>query len=251
MINPDEQYEDEDQERQPVESTESQAIDYKTEYEKEKAEAERWRNQYQRRDSEYRAQHGQLAPAQKELARLKELEKSIKTAKKTPAEWQAFEQDFPTEAKAHNARLTPFEQRMEEMERRYEELQKSAAERDRIYSIKEKFSTVKAAHPDFMEVVGSKEFNEFGKALPRALRAAFENKDDPDDEVHIHVLNLFKKEYENSKPVNAKKDYVQSQGVAPRAKQTQSGSGVDGSSDPAEQAFLNALAHGKKQARSN
>ena len=249
MINPDEQYEGE--EDQPVESTESPAIDYKSEYEKEKAESERWRNQFQRRDSEYRAQHGQLAPAQKELARLKELEKSIKAKKQTSAEWAEFERDFPQEAKAHNARLTPFERRMEEMERRYEELQKSSSERDRIYSIKEKFNNVKAAHPDFMEVVGSKEFNEFGMALPRALRQAFENREDPDDEVHIHVLNLFKEKYANSKPTNTKADYVRSQGLAPRAKQTQSGSGVDGSSDPQEQAYLNALAHGKKQARSN
>ena len=248
MINPDEQYEGEDQ---SVESTESAEIDYKSGYEKEKAEAERWRNQFLRRDSEYRAQHGQLAPAQKELARLKELEKSIKAKKQTPAEWDAFERDFPQEAKAHNARLTPFEKRMEEMERRYEELQKSSSERDRIYSIKERFNNVKAAHPDFMEVVGSKEFAEFGMGLPRAVRQAFENREDPDDEVHIHVLNLFKKEYANSKPANQKADYVKSQGLAPRAKQTQSGSGADGSSDPAEQAFLNSLAYAKKQARSN
>lgn len=234
---------------QQSESQESE-LDYKTEYEKAKAESEKWRSQFERRDSEYRAQHGQLKPAQKELARLKALEDSLKKKKETPDEWKRFETDFPDEAKAHNARLTPYERRMEELERRYEELQQSYAERDRAYTRKERLNNVLSKHPDFMEVVSSKEFSEFGLRLPKALKIAFENQDDPDDEVHIHVLDLFKREHAN-KPANTKADYVQTKGVAPKAKQTQLGVGVEGSSDPNEQEFLRALAHGKKQARSN
>ena len=138
------------------------------------------------------------------------------------------------------------QQRMDEIAQENTEIKQRLVERDRSYAMKDAFTRVTNKHPDFMEVVGSKEFKEFGMSLPRAVREAFENRESPDDEIHIMVLDSFKEKYANSQKPNAKTEYVKSQGIAPRARQTQSGSGSDGSNDPGERAFLESLAHAKK-----
>ena len=228
--------------------SQAEPIDYKSEYEKAVAENATWKDKYSRRDSEYRSQQGQLAPTQKELARLKALVDSKK--EETPNEWSAFEKDYPDEAKAHNARLTPLQKKLEELARKNDELERRYTERDREYTRKEKYNNVLASHPDFHEIMGSKEFNDFGFGLPKTLQDAFSNSENPDDEIHIHVLNLFKEKYANSKQTNAKKDYVTTQGIAPKTKQNQGSTFNEESSDPDELKYLKALSLAKKQ-RSN
>ena len=97
MINPgEEEYQDETIEQDEPQGSE---LDYKSEYEKTRAENDEWRQKYQRREADYKAQQGQLGPAQRELARLKKLEDSWKSKpKETSAEWSAFAQEYPRSA---------------------------------------------------------------------------------------------------------------------------------------------------------
>lgn len=246
LIDPGE--DEEGQEVENQESTESQEIDYKTEYEKSASEAKQWQERFTRRDADYRAQHGQLAPTQKELARLKKLSASDAPKKAaTTAQWLEYQRTFPEEAAAHELRYGEWEQRFGEIERQNTELRESLADRDRNNTVRERFNNVKAKHPDVMEIFDSKEFSDFGMTLPKAMRQAFENRDDPDDELHIHVLDLFKEKYANRKAGNAKADYVKTQGLSPRAKQTQSESTASNSVDPGERAYLEGLALAKKR----
>lgn len=192
-------------------------------------------------EQKWRAQHGQLAPTQRqasELAREKErLQRDLEAQKALIAAEAAkngafaqklakYKSDFPEEAEVLEGVVGPLKQQIEQSNKALQELQSKLGEQRQELYVTQQLSTLSQAHPDWQAAYHSEDFAEWKKHAPAAV---LEKLGSMEAGPNIEALSLFKADLEA-----ARKLYEQSRGqtqqrrpsrhdVAPTSRGRQSG----------------------------